>query len=212
MPSKGVIDMINCRSNPLIGGCITTDAGVLINRMSGSENKIEDGGMGEVFITKEGAEAVWQSVQSVYDAMQEYGISVLSVAGNFVSEWGEAYGETLLKKMPFPPQARMMVTALFLAKKVYEVARGVADKHDAMTKNLEGKVSPKQAKAMADAKVGEWLSEEIGKVVIEEGLDAVLAQIPDKNLRGKAKDAIIGAWNTFIEKAEAGTWERGVVH
>ena len=172
----------------------------------------EDGRLGEVFVTKEGAETVWQSVQSVYDAMQEYGISVLSVAGNFVSEWGEAYGETLLKKIPFPPQARMMVTALFLAKKVYEVARGVADKHDAMTKSLEGKVSPKQAKAMADAKVGEWLSEEIGKVVIEEGLDVVLAQIPDKNLRGKAKDAIIGAWNTFIEKAEAGTWERGVVH
>ena len=59
---------------------------------------MEDGRMGEVFVTRQGAEAVQQTAQSVYDALQEYGISVLSVAADFVSEWGMAYGKTLLKK------------------------------------------------------------------------------------------------------------------
>lgn len=69
-----------------------------VARISTGWSFMEDGRMGEVFVTRQGAEAVQQTAQSVYDALQEYGISVLSVAADFVSEWGMAYGKTLLKK------------------------------------------------------------------------------------------------------------------
>lgn len=106
----------------------------------------------------------------------------------------------------------MVITAIFLAEKVYDVAKGIADKRDAMIDVLTARgVSPEVAAARADDMVGRWLAEEIGKVVIEEGLDAVLDQISVTYPRAAAKDAIIEAWKTFIKKAETGTWERGVV-
>lgn len=182
-------------------------------------NFMEDSRMGEIFVTKQGVETIQQSV---YDALQEYGISGLSVAGDFLSEWGKAYGETLLKKAPFPPNVKMAVTAIFLAKKVYDVAKGVQDKRVAMIdKLMAGGVSSEVAEARADDMVNGWLLEEIGKVVIEEGINVVLDSLPvemypkgdirRERLRDAAKDAIIEAWNTFIAVAESGTWERGVV-
>ena len=185
-----------------------------VDQNSTGWNFMRDNRMGEVFVSRQGAEAVLQTAQSVYDALQEYGISVLSVAGNFATEWGVAYAETLLKKAPFP-QVRAVAVALFLAKKVYDVAKGVADKRkDKINELTAGDSSPEvvaAAATKADEMIGIWLVEEIEKVVIEEGLDTVLDQIPGMYSRDKAKDAIITAWNTFIKNAESGRWERGVI-
>ena len=175
---------------------------------------------GEILLSKEFFDDV---EQSVYDVLQEFGgwqgvksavgdkiVTGLSFAGNFVSEWGEAYGETLLKKAPLPPNIKFAVVVGFLAIKVYDVARGVEDKRTALLDSLKGKVTPQQAQAIADDKVKGWLAEEIGKVVIEEGLDAVLNEIPLKYPRDITRKAIIAAWKRFIAEAETGRWERDI--
>ena len=122
--------------------------------------------------------------------------------------------------MPFPPYIKVAITVGFLAKKVYEVAKEVEDKRTALLNSLDGKVSEQEAQAIADDKVKDWLSEEIGKVVIEEGLDAVLDSLPMDTrskrelsgvfLREARKTAIIQAWNRFVQEAETGRWERDI--
>lgn len=192
-----------------------------------------DFGSGEHFVTERSLDGSQAGYETLHDVLQEFGgwqgiqsavedkmDAAFSIAGSFASEWGEAYGETLLKKVPFPPYIKVAITVGFLAKKVYDVAKGVEDKRTALLNSLDGKVSEQEAQAIADDKVKDWLSEEIGKVVIEEGLDAVLDSLPMDTrskrelsgvfLREARKTAIIQAWKTFVQEAETGRWERDI--
>lgn len=181
-----------------------------------------DFGSGEQFVTERSLDGSQAGYETLHDVLQEFGgwqgiqsavgdkmDAAFSIAGSFASEWGEAYGETLLKKVPFPPYIKVAITVGFLAKKVYEVAKEVEDKRTALLNSLDGKVSEQQAQAIADDKVKDWLADEVGKVVIEEGLDAVLNEVPLKYPRDITRKAIIAAWKTFVQEAETGRWVRG---
>ena len=70
-----------------------------------------DFGSGEQFVTERSLDGSQAGYETLYDVLQEFGgwqgvksavgdkmDAAFSIAGSFASEWGEAYGETLLKK------------------------------------------------------------------------------------------------------------------